>query len=99
MSQQFEWDAAKAAANLKDHGVSFEEALTVFADPLARIFDDPDHSADEKREIIIGHSAQQRLLVVGFTERDDRTRIITARGATPRERRAYEENTRKSEGR
>jgi len=62
MSQQFKWDAA----NLKNHGISLEKALTVFAHPLARIFDDPDHSADEKREIIIGHSAQQRLLVVGF---------------------------------
>ena len=99
MSQQFKWDAAKAAANLKNHGVPLEEALTVFADPLARIFDDPDHSADEKREIIIGHSAQQRLLVVGFTDRDDKTRIINARSATPRERRAYEENSQKSESR
>ena len=99
MSQQFEWDATKAAANLKHHGVSLEEALTVFADPLARIFDDTDHSAGENREIIIGHSAQQRMLVVGFTERDDKTRIINARSATPRERRAYEENSEKTENR
>jgi uncharacterized DUF497 family protein len=74
-------------------------ALTVFADPLARIFDDPDHSNDEKREIIVGQSAQQRLLVVGFTEREQMTRIINARTATARERRDYEENTPKSEGR
>lgn len=97
MSQQFEWDATKAADNLKKHRVGFDEALTVFADPLARIFDDPDHSAEEKREIIIGHSTSQRLLVVGFTERDDQVRIITARTATAHERKAYEENTNKSE--
>jgi uncharacterized DUF497 family protein len=99
MSQQFGWDAAKAAANLKKHRVGFAEALTVFVDPLARIFDDPDHSADEKREIIIGHSGAQRLLVVAFTERNDHVWIITARSATARERKTYEENTNKSEGR
>jgi uncharacterized protein len=98
MSQQFEWDATKAADNLKKHRVAFDDALTVFADPLARIFDDPDHSADEKREIIIGHSTTQRLLVVGFTERNELVRIITARSATARERKTYEENTNKSEG-
>src|SRR6266705_3098444 len=98
MSQQFEWDAAKALTNVKDHRVAFEEALTAFADPLARIFADPDHSADEAREIIIGHSTQARLIVVAFTERDDKIRI-SAREATARERRDYEENTPKSEGR
>lgn len=98
MSQQFEWDATKAADNLKKHRVAFTEALTVFADPLARIFDDPDHSADERREIIIGHSKAQRLLVVGFTERNELVRIITARSASARERKTYEENTNKSEG-
>lgn len=92
MSQEFEWDAKKADANLKKHGVAFDEALTVFADTLARIFDDPDHSADEQREIIIGHSRESRLLVVGFTERDGKIRIINARGATKRERQDYEEN-------
>jgi hypothetical protein len=97
MSQQFGWDAAKAAVNRKKHRVGFDEALTVFADPLARIFDDPDHSATEKREIIIGHSVAQRLLVVAFMERNDQVRIITARPATARERKAYEENTNKSE--
>jgi uncharacterized DUF497 family protein len=96
MSQQFGWDAAKAADNLKKHRLGFDEALTVFADPLARIFDDPDHSADEKREVIIGHSTAQRLLVVGFTERHEQIRIITARPATARERKTYEENTNKS---
>jgi uncharacterized DUF497 family protein len=97
MSQQFEWDATKAADNLQKHRVAFDEALTVFGDPLARIFDDPDHSADEKREIIIGHSTARRLLVVGFTERNELVRIITARRATARERRTYEENTNKSQ--
>ena len=67
MSLEFEWDARKAKANLNKHGVAFDEAMTVFADPLARIFDDPDHSADEPREIIIGHSVRPRLLLVGFT--------------------------------
>jgi uncharacterized DUF497 family protein len=71
MSFQFEWDQAKAEENLKRHGVAFEEALTVFADPLARIFDDPDHSTDETREIIIGHSEKQRLLLVYFTDEQD----------------------------
>jgi len=89
---EFEWDATKARENLKKHGVALEEALTVFADPLARIFDDPDYSENEQRELIVGHSAQQRLLVVSFTERQPRTRIISAREATALERRDYEEN-------
>lgn len=88
---EFEWDAAKARENLKKHGVAFEEALTVFADPLARIFDDPDHSENDRRELIVGHLAQQRLLVVSL-ERQPRTRIIGAREATTHERRDYEEN-------
>jgi uncharacterized DUF497 family protein len=92
MSQQFEWDAAKAVRNLKKHGVSFEEAVSVFADPLALIYDDPDHSTSEKRAIIVGRSTQGALLVVGFTDRSDRVRIITARTATARERRHHEEN-------
>src|SRR5438105_3201888 len=95
MTPEFEWDAKKAAENLKKHAVAFEEALTVFADPLASIFDDPDHSETEQRELIIGHSAGQRPLVVSFTERDPRTRIIGAREATAQERRDYEQNTAK----
>jgi uncharacterized DUF497 family protein len=63
MSLRFEWDSKKAAVNFTKHGVSFEEALTVFSDPLARIFDDEEHSSKEPREIIIGHSAKQRLLL------------------------------------
>lgn len=97
MSFAFEWDSAKADVNLKKHSVAFDEALTVFADPLARIFDDPDHSADEKREIIVGHSAKRRLLMVCFTERPGRVRIISARGATKHERQDYEQNTRKTQ--
>ena len=64
----FEWDPAKAAANLRAHGVSFEEAATVFQDPLATVHSDPDHSESEPREILIGHSAQPRLLLVAFTD-------------------------------
>ena len=95
MTVEFQWDAVKADANLKKHGVGFDEALSVFADPLARIFDDPDHSLDEPRELIIGHSVEQRLLIVSFTERGPRTRIIGVREATPSERRHYEQNSRR----
>ena len=90
MELSFEWDPRKAAANRKKHGVSFEEALTVFGDLLARIFDDPDHSATEAREIIVGHSARQRLLVVCFVERGERVRAFSARKATRKERKDYE---------
>ena len=79
MRVDLEWEAVKADVNARKHRVGFEEALTVFADPLARIFDDPDHSAREQREIIVGHSTQQRLLLVSFTECDGRIRIISAR--------------------
>jgi len=92
MSLRFEWDPRKAAANLAKHGVSFEEAITVFADPLARIFDDEDHSIEEQREITIGHSTKQRLLLVCFTARGAVIRIFSARKATKRERQDYEEN-------
>lgn len=90
---EFEWDPRKAGRNLKTHGVSFAEALTVFSDPAARIFDDPDHSIDERREIIVGYSRRPRLLVVGFTERVGRVRIITARRASRAEIKRHEENT------
>ena len=69
MSVQFTWDFAKAQANRKKHGVSFQEAITVFADPLARVHDDPDHSIRERRDIIVGHSAAGRLMLVSFTQR------------------------------
>lgn len=87
----FEWDPQKAAANLKTHGVSFEEAATTFQDPLAKILDDPDHSTEEPREIIVGHSRQGRLLLVCFVDRGSNIRVISARPATRRERRDYEE--------
>jgi uncharacterized DUF497 family protein len=72
----FEWDPVKAAANFAKHGVSFEEACTAFQDPLARIHADPDHSALEHREILIGHSAQGRLVLVAFTDRRSRLRLV-----------------------
>ena len=88
---QFEWNPEKAELNLKKHGIDFTEAETVFGDPLAKIFDDEEHSFDEKREIIIGHSVQNLLLIVSFTEREnDTVRIISARITTPKERRDYE---------
>ena len=90
---EFEWDKAKAATNFKKHDVTFDEASTVFADPLARIFDDAEHSAEERREIIVGHSIVGRLLLVCFSEREaDLIRIFSARETTVRERRDYEEN-------
>jgi uncharacterized protein len=90
---EFEWDRRKATLNLKKHGVSFGEALAVFGDPQARIFDDPDHSSDERREIIVGYSRRPRLLVVGFAERSGRIRIVTARRASRAETIRHEENT------
>jgi hypothetical protein len=92
MGLTFEWDRRKAASNLSKHGVSFEEALTVFADPLARIFDDEDHSVEERREIVIGQSLRGRLLVVCFTAQGESVRIFSARTATRREQKDYEEN-------
>ena len=91
MSMEFEWDENKAEANLSKHGVSFDEAKTVFDDPLYIDFYDPDHSDDEDRYIIIGESQQRRLLIVSYTERDRQTRLISAREATRREREDYEE--------
>jgi len=94
MPVTFEWDSNKAASNLRKHAVAFEEACTVFGDPLAAIFDDEEHSTDEPREIVIGHSTRQRLLVVSFTQRGaDLVRIISARKATKSERTDYEEGT------
>ena len=88
----FEWDATKAIANLRKHGISFPEARTVFGDPLGRITDDPRHSDAEDRFVLLGLSEQQRLLAVMFTDRGEVIRIITARRATRRERSNYEEN-------
>ena len=89
---EFEWDESKASANLKKHGVSFEEAKTVFNNPLAVIFDDEAHSIGEQREIIIGHSYKNQLLLVSFTERPTAIRLISARVATLTERADYEQN-------
>ena len=82
----YEWDAVKARANLRKHGVSFEEAATVFRDPLAWTFVDPDHSGGEEREITIGRSARQLILFASHCLRRDRIRIVSARKATRRER-------------
>ncbi len=88
---EFEWDEEKATANLAKHGVSFEEAKTVFDDPLYVDFYDPDHSFDEHRYIIIGESQQSRWLIVSYTERGDSARLISAREVTRSERETYEE--------
>ena len=90
---RFEWSASKARLNAEKHGVTFDEAATAFRDPLARIFDDPNHSIGERRELLVGHSRRARLIVVSFAERGDRIRIISARNATKRERRDYEQGT------
>ena len=90
---QFTWDPAKAAANFSKHGVSFEEASTVFRNPLARMLPDPIHSDHELRSLLIGHSAGRRVVLVVFTEETDRIRIISAREASARERREYEEHS------
>jgi len=89
---QFEWSARKAAANLRKHGVSFDEAASVFYDPLSATGDDPDHSLDQRRFVTFGMSSSGRLLVVAHIEHQDATRIITARLATRAERKLYEED-------
>ena len=92
MSIRFAWDSKKAARNRKEHdGVTFEEAVTVFRDSLAYIFDDDEHSDEEYRELIIGYSAHNRVLIVSFTERNDVIRIISTRKADVREQIAYEQ--------
>lgn len=88
---EFEWDAAKAAANLRKHRVDFQEAATVLEDALSTTFPDETHSSDERRFVTIGTSGRGRLLVVAHTERNDTIRIISARRATRREREFYEQ--------
>ena len=90
---QIEWDVEKAASNFDKHGVSFEEAETVFRDPFAVIFDDEVDSIEEQREIILGHSTHNRLLLVCFVERGDEVRLFSARPATRKERQDYERHT------
>ncbi len=87
---QFEWDPKKAKSNLKKHGVSFDEAVTVFYDPLSATFDDPDHSGDEFRFVTIGFSSGSRLLFVSHSDRGEVLRIISARPATAHERKRHE---------
>lgn len=87
---QFEWDPKKAVKNIKKHGVSFDEAVTVFYDPLSATFDDPDHSVGEQRYLTIGFSSQGRLLVIAHAERKKNIRIISARIATAHERKKHE---------
>ena len=87
---QFEWDQAKAESNLSKHRISFDDAVTVFYDPLAATFDDPDHSVGERRLITVGRSSRGRLLVIAHVERGETIRIISARLATARERKRHE---------
>ena len=87
-----EWDPRKAASNRRTHGVDFHEAGSVLDDPLSTTFPDPEHSVDEHRCITIGVSASGRILVIAHTDRGDAVRLISARRATPRERRFYEES-------
>ncbi len=91
MGYIFDWDPKKAQSNVRKHGVSFEEASTVFGDSLALLMRDPDHSLEEERYLLLGMSIRQRLLVVAFAERPPLTRLISARRATRTERRKYEE--------
>jgi hypothetical protein len=88
---KFEWDAKKAVANEKKHGISFHEASSIFGDPLAITFDDPDYTVNEARQLTFGYSERLRLLVVVHTQRGKITRIISARIATRQEKKIYEE--------
>ncbi len=87
----FEWDNKKAIENLRKHGIAFDEAATIFADPLAITYHDPEHSMEEDRYLTFGHSSQGRLLVVSHTDRDDRIRPISAREMTRKEKSDYEQ--------
>lgn len=93
---KFEWDPKKAFSNLQKHKVSFEEAMTVFYDPLSATFDDPDHSVGEQRLITVGYSSRGCLLVVSHTERGKSVRIISARLATTQERKRHESQSKKN---
>lgn len=87
----FEWDATKATKNFSKHGVSFDEAMTVFNDPFYIDSYDSDHSDEEERYLVIGESSNERALIVSYTERGDTIRLISAREVTPAERKDYEE--------
>ena len=86
----FDWDEEKAKSNLAKHGISFDEAASVFDDPLFLTFADPEHSLQEQRFLIMGESARGRLLVISYTDCKDITRLISVRPATRKERKAYE---------
>jgi uncharacterized DUF497 family protein len=90
-SVTFEWDARKAAANFRKHGVTFEDGASVFFDPLAITYPDPDHSLEEHREVTLGYTMKKEMVFVSHCERGERVRIISARPATRTERRQYEE--------
>ena len=94
---QFEWDPEKAKSNVTKHSISFQEAATVFYDPLSATFEDLAHSIGEHRFLTIGYSSQGRLLVVSHTDWEGVPRIISARPATPRERKKHEDHTPKDE--
>ena len=94
MALLFEWDQRKAAENVRKHGITFEEGATTFGDAASLTIDDPAHSEDEERFVILGTSNRRRLLVTVFTERGDRIRIISSRRATSNERAHYERRTR-----
>jgi uncharacterized DUF497 family protein len=91
---RFEWDPIKARINLRKHGVSFPEAATVFGDPLATYYEDPDHSTSERRYLTIGSSIQGRLLHIAFADHGEHIRIIQARKLTRNETTQYEEESR-----
>jgi uncharacterized protein len=91
MAIQFEWDEGKAEANQKKHDVDFSDAKSVFGDPFSITIDDPDHSEQEQRYIDIGKATSGKILIVVYTEREDRICIISCRKATPAERRTYED--------
>ncbi len=92
----FEWDPNKNRKNIKIHGISFDEASTVFRDTLSLTISDPLHSDEEERQILIGNTSKNRLLVIIHTERGDKIRIISARKAAKKERKQYEENAKRS---
>jgi uncharacterized protein len=92
MTSSFEWNQEKAERNLQKHGVAFEEAVSIFDDLLCFVIDDPNHSIRERRFVALGYSIAQRLLIVVYTERKDKIRIISARPSTKPERRTYERN-------
>ena len=95
---RFEWDLNKGKANLKKHGVSFEEAITAFYDPLSATFADPDHSGGEERFVTVGYSSTDRLLFVSHLDQEETLRIISARTATAHERKRHEGETSRTRG-